>query len=119
MSQDSVYDVLLLNAAVRRPDNHPDCSTAVTTRQRLQVSMSILNTRLRRCAQVIAAWRPAGDLTSGVERGITVLPRLAGVTAPRQRWFGARTPWYLVRLTLGLGTRDANRAMKSTGSKAT
>jgi hypothetical protein len=47
------------------------------------------------------------------------LPRLAGLTSPRQRWFGARAPCWRVRLTRGFGTRAANPAMKYTGSKAT
>jgi hypothetical protein len=34
--------------------------------QRLQTSMSILNTRFRRWAQVMAAWRPAGVWTSAL-----------------------------------------------------
>ena len=48
MSQDLVDDVLLLNATVRRIDDDFDSPP-----QRLQTSMSILNTRLSRWAQVI------------------------------------------------------------------
>ena len=33
----------------------------------------------------------AGDCTSAFEFDLASLPRLAGVTSPRQRWFGART----------------------------
>ena len=51
--------------------------------------------------------------------GSTPLPRLAGVTNLRQRWFGASTTWSRVRLTLGFDARAANRAIKSTGLKAT
>ena len=61
--------------------------------QRPQTSMSILNTRFRRWAQVMAVWRSAGVRTSALEVNLTPFPRLAGVTSPRQRWFGARTPW--------------------------
>jgi hypothetical protein len=43
----------------------------------------------------------------------------AGVTRARCLLFGANTPWNRVRLTLGLGTRAASLAMKSTGSKIT
>jgi len=61
--------------------------------QRLQTSMSILNTRLSRWAQVIpdkagqalAAWHSAGVLTSAFAHFLSTLPRLAGVTSPRQR----------------------------------
>jgi len=53
--------------------------------QRLQTSMSILKTRLSRCAQVIAACRSAAERTSALERGLTPFPRLAGVTSPRHR----------------------------------
>ena len=68
--------------------------------QRPQTSMSILNTRSRRWAQVIpdkagqalAAWRSAGARTSALEVHLMPLPRLAGVTSPRQRWFGVKTP---------------------------
>ena len=56
--------------------------------QRLQTSMSILNTRFRRWAQVMAAWRSAGVWTSALAIDLTPFPRLAGVTSPRQRWFG-------------------------------
>ena len=60
--------------------------------QRLQISMSILKTRFKRCAQVIAAWRSAGVLTAAFAPVLGALPRLAGVTSPRQRWLGANTP---------------------------
>ena len=45
--------------------------------------------------------------------------RLAGVTRARYLLLGANTPWKRVRLTRGLGTRAANRAIKSNGSKMT
>ncbi len=53
------------------------------------------------------------------ESGALPLPRLAGVTHTRYLLFGANTPWNRVRFTLGLGTRAASLAMKSTGSKMT
>src|SRR5215210_3222109 len=65
---------------------------------RLQVSMSILNTHRRRWAQVLAAWRCAGVLSSA-----TAWPRRAGVTCCRQRLLRAKTPWKRVKLTRGLG----------------
>ena len=77
------------------------------------------NTRLRRCAQVIAARRSAG-VGSSVSAGLACrppLPRLAGVTRARYLLLGAKTPW--VRLTRGFGTRAASRAMKSRGSNMT
>ncbi len=60
----------------------------------------------------------------------TILPRggiqskykvsnLAGVIRARYLLLGANTPWKRVRLTRGFGTRAANRAMKSSGSKMT
>ena len=89
--------------------------------QVLHVSMSILNTRLRRCAQVIAARRSAGVGPCAASEGLVwlPLPRLAGVTRARCALLGANTPWNRVRLTLGLGTRATSRAMKSSGSKMT
>jgi hypothetical protein len=50
--------------------------------------MSILKTRFKRCAQVMDAWHSAGVLTSAFEPVFSALPRLAGVTSPRQRWLG-------------------------------
>jgi len=58
--------------------------------QRPQTSMSILNTRFRRWAQVmpdkagqaLAAWRSAGVRTSALEIDLMPFPRLAGVTSP-------------------------------------
>jgi len=50
-----------------------------------QISMSMLKTRFNRCAQVIAAWRAAGVLDSVLAAFFSSLPRLAGVTSPRQR----------------------------------
>lgn len=86
-----------------------------------QVSMSIPNTRFRRCAQVIAARRSAGVRSSGsaVVAYRPPLPRLAGVTRARCLLLGANTPWKRVRLTRGFGTKAASRAMKSSGSKMT
>jgi len=55
--------------------------------------MSMLKTRLSRCAQVmpdkagqaLAACRSAAERTSALEIGLTPFPRLAGVTSPRHR----------------------------------
>jgi hypothetical protein len=55
-----------------------------------QVSMSMLNTRLRRCTQVIATQRSAGVLSSG---RLAPQPRLALVTCARWALWGANTPW--------------------------
>ena len=66
---------------------------------------SMLNTRFKRCAQVIpktltafagqtlAAWYSAGVLISAFVPVFSSLPRLAGVTHPHQWWFGANKPW--------------------------
>lgn len=87
--------------------------------QPLQVSMSILKTRLSRCAHVIDARRCAGVAGSSATLTLLPLPRFAGVTNARCRLLGANTPWKRVRLTLGFGTRAASLAMKSNGSKMT
>ncbi len=73
--------------------------------QPLQVSMSILKTRLSRCAHVIDARRCAGVAGSSATLTLLPLPRFAGVTNARCRLLGANTPWKRVRLTLGFGTR--------------
>jgi hypothetical protein len=77
--------------------------------QVLQVSTSILNTRFRRCAQVIAARRSAGVGPSVASDTLACLPlpRLPGVTRARWVLLGANTPWKRVRLTLGFGTKAA------------
>ena len=62
--------------------------------QASQVSMSISKTRLRRCAQLMAARRCPGVLPSGLARRLGLpLPRCAGVTRARHLLFGANTPW--------------------------
>jgi len=68
-----------------------------------QVSMSIPKTRLRRCAQVIAARRSAGVRSSGsaVVACRPPLPRLAGVTRARCLLLGANTPWKRVYAHIG------------------
>jgi hypothetical protein len=75
MSQDSVNDVLVLYTTVRRPDYDSDESTAVTTRQRPLISISILKTRLSLWDHVIAAWRSAGELSSLLSIVYVPLPR--------------------------------------------
>ena len=52
---------------------------------RPQVSMSLLKTRFRRCAQVIAAWHWASVFTSAFEPILSALPGFAGVTSPRHK----------------------------------
>lgn len=47
------------------------------------------------------------------------LPRFAGVTRARCLLLGANTSWKRMRLTRGLRTKAASRAMKSSGSKIT
>lgn len=86
-----------------------------------QVSISMPKTRSRRCALLVAARRSPAVGSSGVSLVScrAPLPRLAGVTRARCRLLGANTPWKRLRLTLGLATRAASRAMKSRGSKMT
>ena len=69
-----------------------------------QVVISILNTRLRRYAQVIAACCSTGDRSSPFIWRLALLPRFDGVTRARCLLLGANTPWKRVRLALGLGT---------------
>ena len=84
----------------------------------VQVSISMLKTRLRRCAQVMAVRLSAGVRSCGLPNVFdwSPLPRFAGVTNARCWLLGANTPWKRVRFTLGLGTSAASRAMKSRGS---
>ena len=84
--------------------------------QALQVAMSILKTRLSRCAQVIDARRSAGVGGSSATLAWLPLPRFAGVTNARCRPLGANTPCNRVSFTRGFGTRAARLAMKSSGS---
>ena len=84
-------------------------------------SISMLNTRFRRCAQVIPCFF-ANVVFSCISGSICLLPplpRCAGVTSTRCLLFGARTQWYLVRLMRGLGINAARRAIKSSGWKNT
>ena len=62
--------------------------------QARRVSMSIVKTRFRRCAQVIEARHSAGVGSSGssVAARRPPLPRFAGVTRTRCLLFGANTP---------------------------
>ncbi len=87
--------------------------------QVLLVSMSILNTRFRRWAEVMTARRSAG-VGPSVASGVIVLlpsPRLTGVNRARCSLLGASTPWNRVKLTLGLGTNAASRADEAQGLK--
>jgi len=87
-----------------RDDPHPACQAG-------QVSMSMPNTRLRRCARgsLIDAPRSAGVGAAGsaVVAGWPALPRLAGVTRVRYLLLGANTPGQRVRLTPGFGISAA------------
>ena len=59
--------------------------------QSLHVSMSILKTRLSRCAHVIDARRCAGVAGSSAPLTWLPLPRFAGVTNARYLLLGANT----------------------------
>jgi len=63
--------------------------------------------------------RSAGVGGSSPTHALHPLPRFGGVTSARCLQFGASTPWKRVKFTLGLGTRLASLAMKSSGSKIT
>jgi len=62
------YDVLVLNAQVRRIDDHPDRPTAAGADLDIDPNADRLNTRLSRWAQVIAAWRSAGQALTQIGR---------------------------------------------------
>ena len=81
--------------------------------------MSILKTRLSRCAHVIDARRCAG--VAGSSATLTLLPPALFCRRDQRPvpTVGANTPWKRVRLTLGFGTGAASLAMKSNGSKMT
>ena len=68
------------------------------------LSRSMPRTRLRRCAQRIAARRSAGVFScpSSPVLDFFPLPRLAGVTCARCLLSGTKTPWKRVRLSRGL-----------------
>lgn len=87
--------------------------------QALQVSISMRNTRFRRCAQVMQACRSASVGGSSGPLALLTLPRLAGVTNTRCLLLGGKHPRKRVRLMRGRGTSPARRAMKSSGSTMT
>jgi len=60
--------------------------------QRSQWSISIANTRFRRCAQLIATWRAMELGASPFGAVFPPGPRPAGVIAARRRLCGAKTP---------------------------
>jgi hypothetical protein len=60
--------------------------------QRVQLSISIANTRLRRCAQFIATWRAVVGLSEAAATALLPTPQRAGVTAERNWLCGANTP---------------------------
>jgi len=76
-----------------------------------QVSMSMANTRLRRCAHDIARCR---SLTETAVRSADAA-RALGTISARSGLAGANTPWYRVRCARGFGTSATRRAIKSSG----
>ena len=98
MSQDPADDVLTVNAG-------DDCRRAFVETALFNLSqntaldaahqfvLSIFNTRLSGWVQDIATNRSADERTSLLAVRFIALPRLAGVTIPRQHWFRARMPW--------------------------
>ena len=80
MSQNSIDDVLVFDATVRRSDDNLDRTNAAATNSNIDIEYS-----LESLGEVIAAWHSAGVLTSAFAHVLSALPRLAGVTAPRQR----------------------------------
>ena len=73
------------------------------------------NTRLRRCAQVIARCRSVAD-SSSPGCLVAAAVRVPGTIRARSGLAGANTPWYRVRWARGFGTSAASRAIKSSGS---
>jgi len=66
-----------------------------------QISMSTLNTRFKRCAQVMAARRSDAISTLFPRQRRALPPR---VTLERRLLLGANTSWKRVRFTRGFGT---------------
>ena len=125
-----VREYLLDNLRIFDAGNDPDGSTAFTASLYINVAYKEVGkgreqgavaskTRFSRCAHDMAARRSNGAFSSPSPTcsGLFPFPRLAGVTKARCLLFGANTPWNRVRFTLGLGTKAANRARKSRGSK--
>ena len=77
------------------------CSMLAMTRSRppqsRQVSMSMANTRLRRCAQVRLRWRSAAEAGSCGLAGLAAPGCVLGTIRARSALAGANTPWYRVR----------------------
>lgn len=84
--------------------------------QRAHRSISMPNTRFRRCAQLIATWRGVMGLSGSTGTALPPTPRCAGVTAERSLLWGANTPWNRVRCIRGGGTSAASLAIRSSGS---
>ena len=80
MSQNSIDNVLVLYAG-----DDFEGSAAATANLDVDADGRAINTRLSRRAQDIAMCRSAGERTSVLAIRFTPLPRLAGVTIPRQR----------------------------------
>jgi len=81
-----------------------------------QAFTSMPNTRLRRCAQVIARRRSMGvrwSALASVDSALVGgrLPRPEGVSCARNFAFGVKTPWKRVRCARGGGTNAASLAM--------
>lgn len=126
-----------LNPRLFIPSRYPQAK-ALPAKQRLSCvtpffGMACLEANCRFESRPITAYRkPVGmwrRVTVGIQRLANTRaavqkthvfrPRHASVSAARYELFSAKTPWKRVRLTRGLGTRAANRAMKSSGSKIT
>lgn len=82
--------------------------------------MSMLNTRLSRCAQLmLLAWYSLSmSLSASSSLGL-LLPRFDAVTSARTQALGANTPKKRTRFSLGGGTIAASFPIKSSGSKNT
>ena len=75
-----------------------------------QVSMSMPNTRLRRCAQVRFGEQSTVDVAPCGLAGWAAPGCVLGTIRARSGLAGANTPWYRVRWARGLGTSAARRA---------
>jgi hypothetical protein len=97
--------------------NHFDRTTAGTAPLNVDIENPLETPGLK----LMAAHRSAAvrSCARSGAWGLLPLSRLADVTCTRCKLLGANTPWKQVRLTLGLGARAANLAMKSKGSKTT
>jgi hypothetical protein len=124
MLQNGPDDIGVRPGALKR-----DAMTRSVPPQRGQTEISISKTRFSRCAQVRGAVSGSGSALDCSESGLDSygFESVDDLHFLRARFgdpgtmnflngeLGAKTPWYRVRLALGLGTKAASLARKSVG----